>query len=124
MEVQNISTWVLGGRANQQKLFDWLGVQLGYNRKEDWYIVTHEDILKNGGGTVLERYNGSPSAALKNIYPQHKWILERFKGKAKQLHRKNSERVHFLSTKSLSQTPSGFWDKKEHQIEFFGMASR
>lgn len=44
---------------------------------DDWYHVTVEDIVKNGGGGLLTCYNNSPSSALQSIYPEHNWELER-----------------------------------------------
>src|SRR5689334_156417 len=69
-----------------KNFFDQLGSQLGYKSMEDWYNVTGKDIRsKNGGRGLLQYYKSSPSLALQTIYPQHKWILERFKKKPKQL---------------------------------------
>ena len=59
--------------------------------------MTQEDIYKNGGRGLLDvYYNGSPSAALLSIYPEHNWKLERFQKK----HR-------------------GFWSNKETNKQFF-----
>lgn len=45
---------------------------------DDWYKVTLEDIERNGGGGLLRvHYNGSPSKALQNIYPNHNWMVWR-----------------------------------------------
>lgn len=51
---------------------------------DDWYNVTQEDIFKNGGrALVREYYSGSPSLALRNVYPEHNWDLEKFSNKPK-----------------------------------------
>lgn len=55
---------------------------LGYKQMEDWYNITQLDIIKNGGVGVLDYYyNGSPSAALQNVFPEHQWDLNNFKNK-------------------------------------------
>jgi len=65
---------------HHKQLFDKLGETLGYKCLDDWYNVTVEDIITNGGRTLLQDYyNGSPSFALQNIYSQHIWMLWRFK---------------------------------------------
>src|SRR5689334_18676447 len=72
--------------------FDWVMAQLGYKCMEDWYNVTVENIHKNGGGSLLNRYKGSPSLALQSVYPEHNWELER-----------------------SSHKPRNFWKNKENQ---------
>lgn len=64
---------------HQSEFFSRLGDQLGYTQMDDWYNVTTEDITKNGGASVLAKYNYSPSKALMCIYPQHNWMIWRFK---------------------------------------------
>ena len=54
--------------------FDWLHGTLGYKTTEDWYCLSQEDILKNGGATLLESYyHNSLSVALQCVYPNHHW---------------------------------------------------
>lgn len=58
-------------------------IQLGYNSMDDWYNVKCEDLHNNGGeGLLRSYYNSSPSLAVRCVYPEHKWELERFKNKA------------------------------------------
>lgn len=72
-------------KENHKKFFDWLQNELGYKRMDDWYNVTKEDICKNVGASVLNKYNDSPSKALMSIYPEHNWELEKFKNKPRKL---------------------------------------
>src|SRR5690349_7957226 len=59
---------------NQQQFFDWMATQLGYKEMDDWYNITHEDIQKHTGETILGTYyGGSPSEALSAVYPEHNW---------------------------------------------------
>lgn len=83
---------------NRKGFFDRLFKTLGYQTMEDWYKVTQEDIIKNGGiGVISTYYNSSPSLALQNIYPDHEWIMAKFKN-----------------------VPQGYWEK-DHRIFFDGI---
>src|SRR4051812_48005685 len=54
-------------------------VQLGYKRLDDWYNVTKEDFLKNGGYGALSFHNGSAYSALQIVHPEHEWLPWKFK---------------------------------------------
>ena len=93
---QNQSVATKWKNENSHKtFFDRLRVELGYKYMDDWYNVVVEDIHKNGGVTLLNYYNGSPSSALQSVYPEHNWVMWRF-----------------------NPTPNGFWQKTENQQEF------
>src|SRR5690349_18895216 len=77
--------------------FDRLGSQLGYKTKEDWYNVSSKDIYNNGGKGLI----GNHILMLQNVYPEHRWELERFKWKPKKLHKNHRTEVEgALSIKS------------------------
>jgi len=59
---------------NLMAYLDWLGKQLGHRTMEDWYNITVEDILQNGGGGLAR----SPSKLLMRAYPQHDWVQWKF----------------------------------------------
>lgn len=83
--------------VTKREFFDWLGLQLGYRHMEDWYNVTGDEIQKNGGNSLLSTYyDGSPSRALQDVYPEHNWIIWRF-----------------------NTVPTGYWDKGGTQKNFF-----
>lgn len=65
--------------SNHLKFFDWMKEQLGYKTMDDWYSVTSDIVCEYGGASVLKHFNGSPSKALQTLYPQHNWMLWRFK---------------------------------------------
>ena len=65
-----------------RRFFAWLMIQLEYRVMEDWYNVKKEDILKRGGGGLLNYYHSSLSVALQNVYPEHIWELQKFKYKS------------------------------------------
>src|SRR4051794_317800 len=63
---------------------------------EDWYKVTREDIYKHGGsGLLVNHYNSSVASVLQSVYPQHKWLLWRFK-----------------------QLPLGYWESPSNQTAY------
>src|SRR5258707_355737 len=77
-KVSKVGKWQ--NKEAHKQFFDRMGTQLGHTTMEDWYNVTKEDIYKNGGGgPPTSYYRGSPSPALSSVYPQHKWILGKFK---------------------------------------------
>src|SRR5437870_1163944 len=79
-----------------RKLFDRLGIDLGYHSFDDWYNTTVEAICKHGGSGILKHFGNSPSTALQSVYPEHLWRIWKFK-----------------------QVPKGYWDKKYIQRQFF-----
>jgi hypothetical protein len=82
---------------NHKQFFDFLLQKLGYNKLDDFYKISVEDVRKHGGKALLERvYEGSLKSALKSIYPQHHWLLWKFE----------------------QSVPDGFWNQKENQKEF------
>lgn len=68
--------------------------QLGFKSLDDWYHVTVEDIVSNGGQALLKPYNMSPFRALQNIYRQHNWDIHKFKQKPKMI-RQRLQRKEF-----------------------------
>src|SRR5690242_14654714 len=113
--------WFWKEKANQIQFFDGLMKQLGYKSMDDWYKVTVEDIHKNGGSRLLHAYyNGSPSAALLNVYPEHTWELKRFQNKPSQLRQKSDiQRKLFLDRTGLEKVSNGFWKRDENHKKFF-----
>src|SRR5690348_1552221 len=55
--------------------FDKLSIHLGHKSMEDWYNITRDNIIKNGGERILGYYGNSPSVALQTVYPKHNWML-------------------------------------------------
>ncbi len=44
----------------------------------DWYRVSKQQVLKNGGGSFLSQFNGSLIRALRALYPGQRWKYWRF----------------------------------------------
>jgi hypothetical protein len=82
---------------NRRLFFDELANTIGLKEFEDWYVLTRDDISKNGGGGLLQSvYQNSLSTALRSIYPQHEWLPWKFK-----------------------KVPVAFWEDKGNQNYFF-----
>ncbi len=59
---------------NRRQYMQWLGEILGFKNPEDWYTITAKDFQSNKGDGLLQRYyRGSPSAAVKEYFPDYKW---------------------------------------------------
>jgi hypothetical protein len=58
---------------NRWRYMHWLGQQLGVERPEDWYRITGPMIRRHRGTYVLKRFNYSPTALLKDYWPDYEW---------------------------------------------------
>lgn len=58
---------------NQRAFFDQLGQKLNIEQPSDWYKVTWTDVVRMGGSSILNYYNGSLHRALSQIYPETRW---------------------------------------------------
>ena len=57
----------------------WLGEKLNYEKTEDWYKITANDIHSNRGDGLLKNYyNDSPLQFLKSVFPQERWLPWKF----------------------------------------------
>jgi hypothetical protein len=65
-------------KDNRKRFLEWLGKRLGFNQQEDWYKITSEDIITNGGKTLLINFNGSPSKVVQAVFPDYQWMPFRF----------------------------------------------
>src|SRR5690348_3075708 len=87
-------TWV--NKEVHKQFFEKLKDTLGIKDMDDWYNIKQGDIHKHDGSSLLTKYyNGSPSTALLNIYPEHEWMLWKF-----------------------GSVPSGYWKQKQNQKQF------
>jgi hypothetical protein len=57
---------------------DWLAKKLHITKIEDWYKVTADDFVKNGGKTLLNHAQGSPSKLIASVFTGHKWEIWKF----------------------------------------------
>jgi len=73
---------------NQKKFLDTFARSKNFNPldAENWYSVTHHDIMKAGGSSLLKYYNRSHVEALVKLYPElilQKENFLQFKGQEK-----------------------------------------
>ena len=66
-------------KENHTKYIEWLGKGLGYTTMEDWYKISQKDFKNNYGGGLLTYYNGSSIDLVTSMYPEHNWIIWKFK---------------------------------------------
>jgi len=79
-----------------QKLFiTWLGEELGYTTMEDWYELTHKNLVNNYGNGLLAQYCNSPSKVVIELFPDYKWIPWKF-----------------------NTAPNGFWKNRENRKKY------
>lgn len=81
-------------KENQREFMNWLGKELGFEQMDDWYKLSLKEIQEKGGSTLAVKYENSPSKLMQSVYPQHPWILHKFR------------------------VTKGYWDKKENQEQF------
>lgn len=58
-------------KGNRKKFLEWLARQLGFSQPEDWFNVTHEQIVSRGGYKLLERFDQDMSKILTDAFPRH-----------------------------------------------------
>jgi hypothetical protein len=80
---------------NRRSYCDWLGAHQRCRRFAQFYRLSHQVLEGNRGSGLLNLYNQSFSAALKNIYCLFNWRLWEFKDTSKQ-----------------------FWSRAQHQLDF------
>jgi very-short-patch-repair endonuclease len=75
---------------------EYLAHKLGYKSDKDWYKITKTQIDKNGGsGLMVKKYNGSPLAFLKAVFPDICWYPWLFQS-----------------------APNGFWHSIDNQKQY------
>eukprot|EP01118_Nematostelium_gracile_P011135 TRINITY_DN3913_c0_g1_i1.p1 TRINITY_DN3913_c0_g1~~TRINITY_DN3913_c0_g1_i1.p1 ORF type:complete len:156 (-),score=14.67 TRINITY_DN3913_c0_g1_i1:15-482(-) len=55
-----------------------LAKKLNINTMEDWYRVTYKQIHFGGGGTLLYKYQHSPSKLIASVFHEHLWDVSKF----------------------------------------------
>jgi len=78
---------------NRRRYVRWLGKELEFKCKDDWYGVTIDDFVSNyGWGMLHGYYRGSYKNALLEVFPHHHWDESRFVQK----YRKEQKRIFHL----------------------------
>jgi len=68
--------------ANQRAFMESMGKKLGINHEEQWYHVSNQTVIDNGGGGLLGEYGQSLSDLLQTVFPNYLWQVWRFPGKS------------------------------------------
>ena len=106
---------------NQREFFDWMELQLGIQRKEDWYEVKTSDLKSDSGiGTVLQLYKGSLPKALETIYSDYNWTHWRFKTISKSYFDDlNNQKtyLHWIRTELKIEQPEDWYSVKTEEIK-------
>lgn len=55
----------------QREFTDNMFKESGYTNKEDWYLITRNDIIYYGGSQLLHLYGQSPSKIILSLYPEY-----------------------------------------------------
>jgi hypothetical protein len=88
--------------SNRRRYFVWLGKQLGLRTMEDWYRVNSHIIEHNyGSGLKQLAFGSSPSRAIMETFPHHKWIPWKFE-----------------------VVPNGFWQDKKNRVAYLRWLGR
>jgi hypothetical protein len=53
---------------NQRQVMDRLAETFGIKRPEDWYTISTQQVIENGGRSVIRRYGMSLTQALSALY--------------------------------------------------------
>jgi hypothetical protein len=81
-------------KENQQQALEVIGKELGVKDLDDWYKISTKQLKEKNSSFINRYYNGSLFAALKELFPHHKWDPLRF-----------------------SQVPKSYWKDLNHHRE-------
>jgi hypothetical protein len=70
-------------KINHRRFMDWLGTQLGYKERKDYYYLTHDTMSKNNALGLVAKHRNSVIDTLRDVYPEHNWETSEFQ-KAKE----------------------------------------
>eukprot|EP01114_Cavostelium_apophysatum_P017176 TRINITY_DN5039_c0_g1_i2.p1 TRINITY_DN5039_c0_g1~~TRINITY_DN5039_c0_g1_i2.p1 ORF type:complete len:696 (+),score=154.40 TRINITY_DN5039_c0_g1_i2:15-2102(+) len=65
-------------KENQRSFFADLGKKLNFQRWEDWYQISKQEIVEFGGASLLSHYGRSLIAAVTGAMDEYPWDLDRF----------------------------------------------
>lgn len=82
--------------ANRSWYMKWLGKELGYRRREDWYQVSNADFNDNHGRAVLRYYEWYPAKAVASVFDKHEWMPWLFAVLPKNFWKSKKNRISYL----------------------------
>lgn len=69
----------LDDNSHHKRFLDKIGKALGFKNMEDWYKISHKNMIDMGGSSILHKYGNSPAKLIQSVYPQHDWKMWKFK---------------------------------------------
>ena len=90
---------------------------------EDWYSISQEKIISNGGATLLRYTKMSPSELVMNIFDEYQWLPWKFLVTPKEIWTDKKVQRNFLSSlgKSLGIIEKDQWYRVTYkEIRDFG----
>jgi hypothetical protein len=82
-------------KENQKSYAHDLGAHLGYQKREDWYQLTGQQMIDFHGGGLLSHYNGSPSDFVMTVF-----------------------REYHLKPYKFAPAPQGYWKSEENKKSY------
>ena len=121
----NVPQGFWADESSRRRYFVWLGKRLGISRMDDWYRVNGRMIEQNyGSGLKQLIFNGSPSRAIMETFPRHKWIPWKFEVVPNRFWHDKKNRVAYLKwlSKRLGITRKSDWYEITHNrfVENYG----
>ncbi|MFT4557693.1 MAG: hypothetical protein ACI92S_003066 [Planctomycetaceae bacterium] len=81
---------------NRRTYMDWLSLQLGFSKREDWYAISRPSFKQNyGAGLLMNHYGDTPSRAVMECFPDFEWKQWLFKS-----------------------IPNHYWENAEHRQSY------
>ena len=98
---------------NQKKFFSEFAERNNIKEPEDWYSISNQEIIKEGGSGLLAVYSSSLSRALKTVYPEFPWEFGSFKNVPQSYWRSLENQRKFLHfvEKKLNVKDVNEWEK-------------
>src|SRR6266540_3951192 len=83
-------------RANRLRYLNWLGQQLGFQRPEDWYQLSTQQLRRWYGRSLLKKFRDPRVAILKEYLPKGDWQEWLFKKSPNGFWRQRANRRRYL----------------------------
>ena len=116
---RSISKWKdkSAGTKDRDTLRENLAKRLGLKEVEDWYEITTNEIISNGGEEVLKRTRNSPPLLVQAMFPEHDWNFGRFVDTGPSSFQKQFERNRIKCASSSSSWRKVEWLADKLKVE-------
>jgi hypothetical protein len=107
--------------SNRRWYVRWLGRQLGYRNRTDWYYVKTDDFKRNGGGSPLtSQWKDSAIVAVMEAFPDYEWKEWLFEIAPRSFWRERVNRhryLQWLGERLGYRTPSDWYQVTNQDFE-------